>query len=118
MRRAVSGGLILLVCLLAVCGVWNGIHRDAPAPLTGAPGSEAAGLILLEEEQGVLVLAVTEDSPANRAGVEPGDYLLLADETAICSLSEADEALKKVGRPLVLTLQRGEHRVQVLLDGR
>lgn len=118
MRRAVCWGLVLLVCVLAALGAGTALLRGGDEPVTGTPGSEAAGLMLLEDEDGVYVLAVADQSPASHAGVEPGDYLLEAEGVAISTSAALDKAMQSSPDPLRLMLRRGDKILQVTLDCR
>jgi S1-C subfamily serine protease len=58
----------------------------------------------LPERDGVLVRAVEDDSPAGRAGVEPGDLIVAADGRPIESVDDLYESLDRAGAGARLTL--------------
>jgi S1-C subfamily serine protease len=66
-------------------------------------------------ESGALVASVKAGSPAQRAGVKPGDVLLTIDTTAIESSRDAQRAVlkTKVGQKLKLELWRDGKRLSV-----
>lgn len=52
------------------------------------------GLLLLDDESGVSVLAVRDQSPAERAGILPGDILVTASGAAVRTVDQLDELLR------------------------
>lgn len=62
-----------------------------PAEWDGNPAS--LGLLLQEENGGLRVLAVWEDSPAQLAGTEPGDRLTALNGTVFASEAELETLL-------------------------
>lgn len=79
------------------------------APLTPA----AAARTPLLPDGGALVLNVTADSPASRAGIRPGEVVSAIDGTAIVSARQASDMVtrRKAGAAVTLTLfdvTRGE----------
>ena len=88
MQRKHIISLCILLCALAVLVAFRP-SADETVPLTG---SASAGLILLDGQSGgYYVLAVIDQSRADRAGIEAGDTLLTlnsqspADLTALSS---------------------------------
>jgi serine protease Do len=58
---------------------------------------------------GVLVTAVKPDSPAEKAGLQPGDVLLEVNRTPVTSVAQAQaEAQKANGGSLLLLVKRGD----------
>ena len=73
MQRKHIISLCILLCVLAVLVAFRP-SADETVPLTG---SASAGLILLDGQSGgYYVLAVIDQSRADRAGIEAGDTLL------------------------------------------
>ena len=73
MQRKHIISLCILLCALAVLVAFRP-SADETVPLTG---SASAGLILLDGQSGgYYVLAVIDQSRADRAGIEAGDTLL------------------------------------------
>jgi S1-C subfamily serine protease len=77
----------------------------------------------LPERDGLLVRAVEEGGPAHSAGIEPGDLVVAAGETAIESVESLYTALDSVpaaGGELELTVVRGtdERTVTARFEGR
>lgn len=59
----------------------------------------------------VLVVSPMDDTPADRAGLKPGDYILKVDGKSILNQDLGNVVKKMQGKPgtsVVLTLQRGE----------
>ena len=72
MQRKHVISLCILLCALAVLVAFRP-SADETMPLTG---SASAGLILLDgQSEGFYVLAVIDQSRADRAGIEAGDTL-------------------------------------------
>lgn len=66
----------------------------------------------LPDRDGVLVRDVVPDSPAGRAGVEPGDLIVEAGGIAVADADALADALARTGSPMELRLVRGvEERV-------
>lgn len=69
-----------------------------------------------EDEQGLDILEVTPNGPAQEAGVQAGDQLVAVDGTDIrgMTLAEVSDLIKgKEGTSVVLTLIRGEGEVEL-----
>jgi len=77
---------------------WVGIKLQTPAP--GAPRVQA---------RGVLVSSVVPGSPAAKAGVQPGDYLVQSRDRQIHSAYdwEAERLELRVGEDVPLVFRRG-----------
>jgi S1-C subfamily serine protease len=67
----------------------------------------------LAQDVGVRVDVVAAGGPAERAGVREGDVVVALDGTAVASVDDLHRLLtaEAIGRPLVLTVVRGERRV-------
>ena len=75
------------------------------------------GLSLEEENNVVLVRAVMPESPAERAGVLPGDRILSAGGAPVKVLGDLHQAAmsRKPGVPLVLEVKRAGKRLNLEL---
>jgi S1-C subfamily serine protease len=75
-----------------------------------------------EDEPGLLVLRVMEDSPADKAGIQRGDILLSIDDQEVASASEVREILEdhKGGDKIRATVKHGDETktVEVTLEDR
>jgi serine protease DegQ len=88
---------------------WMGVtSRELSAELTEA-------LRLPADLKGVLVSGVQQGSPAEKAGVRPGDVILRIDATSVASPAELLNAVARLkpGSEAELTVQRGEASVQL-----
>src|SRR5207248_6031901 len=110
----------LIVALAGEAG-----QRERAEGLAGGEGAQPAGLgvaiaprrvarrlqraVGLPERDGLLVHAVEEDSPADRAGIEKGDLIVAAGDQDVTRLDDLHQALDSVrgGGELELTLVRG-----------
>ena len=106
----------LIVLVLLVVGLYHGWHVSSPK--SSVDSSASLGLMLLDREQGLYVLAVTEDSPAERADIRPGDYLLQAGGMPLQAAVQLDGMIDAQTKELHLTLYRDERELQVLLPTR
>ncbi|MBN1428760.1 MAG: S41 family peptidase [Anaerolineae bacterium] len=77
------------------------------------------GAELRQDEQGQIVISrVYRDSPAEKAGVQDNDIVLVIDNTPVDeSAPNMDQALAairgEIGTPVVLTIQRGERTIEI-----
>lgn len=106
--------LAIVLAVLVLLGVGNLMHAllapsEETKPLTSAP---EAGLLLVEEDGGLMVLAVRDDSAAARSGFHAGDLLLSSGDTALTSVAQL-ESLLLTADPLPLTLSREEALVRL-----
>lgn len=76
------------------------------------------GLVLLDAESGVSVLAVMDRSEADRAGIQPGDLLLQADGIDFDNVDQLEELLQATQQQSMhITLQRStDESMTVQLD--
>jgi S1-C subfamily serine protease len=76
---------------------------------------EIAARLDLPVSEGAAIMSVAEGSPADRAGLRPGDIVIRADDTDIKSGGDLRRALraKAPGQSLVLTVKRGRSDKQV-----
>lgn len=107
---------LLLAAVLLIVGAYYGFMRNEPLPQDGS--SAGFGLMLLERDAGLYVLAVTQDSPADRAEIHPGDYLLRAGEERLHTTAQLDALIDGAGDVLRLVLLREEQELTVQLSTR
>lgn len=105
-RQWMLAALAVLAFALLAVSVFRCAARRAPSSLSGWDDSGDLGLVLLNDEQCVYVLAVSDQSPAHRAGVEPGDYILNANGLEIADTEALDALLQTAKTPLLLTIRR------------
>ena len=88
--------ILIAAVLLAAAGVALACLMHFPAQQHASPPSRMTelGLMLLEEEGGVYVLAVTDNSLACRAGIEPGDLLTEADGVTLTEITQLEGMLQ------------------------
>lgn len=103
MQRKHIISLCILLCVLAVVVAFRP-SADETVPLTG---SASAGLILLDgQSEGFYVLAVIDQSRADRAGIEAGDTLLPLNSQSPADLTALDAFFSAQQQPCVITIQR------------
>ncbi|ABK43055.1 protease Do [Magnetococcus marinus MC-1] len=77
------------------------------------------GAVLEKEEQdekpGVVVRKVVRGSMAARMGLQEGDRLLEVNQQSVKNLADMGKALAVDGRQMLLTLERGERRIRVMV---
>ena len=90
--------LILIMAVALIAAGLSLAFLYAPARENAAPPSRMTelGLMLLEEEDGIYVLAVTDRSPACRAGIEPGDLLTGVDGKSLTEIAQLEAMLQDV----------------------
>ena len=70
------------------------------------------------EVRGALITGVASGSPADTAGLRPGDVILQVDRTAVSSPREADRAIASSDPPILLLVRRGDSTVFLTLTPR
>lgn len=113
MRRAGRWAALALAMLIAAAIVYHGISRR-PEPGSGSGGSASLGLVLLRSDTGVYVLAVTDQSPAHLAGLQPGDYLIEAGGVALTDVDMFNALLMET-EALEVLVRRQEQELRVML---
>lgn len=87
--------ILIAAVLLAAAGVALAcLHFPAQQHASPPSRMTELGLMLLEEEGGVYVLAVTDNSLACRAGIEPGDLLTEADGVTLTEITQLEGMLQ------------------------
>jgi len=92
----------------------------AEAGLDVAPAHETIdkrAAVGLDRTPGLLIRATEPDSPADRAGLRPGDVLVRAGTTELRSRQRLDTVLR-AAHPAELTVLRGEETITVNLGRR
>jgi S1-C subfamily serine protease len=69
----------------------------------------------LEAKSGVLVTGVEPDSPAERAGLKPGDIIVRFADRAVSGVDDLHRLLAtdRIGTPAVVTVLRGADKVEL-----
>lgn len=107
--------MVLAVALCLLAGGATLLHAYlSPEPAENATRMAALGLVLLDDDGGVSVLAVRDGSPADRAGILPGDVLLQADGTDVTDILQLEELLSKAQRQMYLELLRDAEQLVTL----
>ncbi|MBE5803090.1 MAG: PDZ domain-containing protein [Clostridiales bacterium] len=102
--------IVLGLWLLVAGAVF--LHAGIPAPPDKAVTRMAElGLVLLDGEEGVSVLAVRNRSTADRAGILPGDVLLQADGIAFADILQLESVLQAAHQSMQLRLQRHHNQL-------
>lgn len=108
---------VILAIALALSGAGLACHALCREKETEAlPLSSASlGLLLLEKDGSLLVLAVNEGSPAEKAGFLPGDYLIQLEATPLRSVAHLDELLyaSAADQPVLMEILR-EKKTKIL----
>lgn len=116
MRKAIRTLVLALALAVLAAGVFHFFRaEDAPRP---GGSSASLGLMLLEKEKGLYVLAVTQDSPAEKANFCPGDYLIRADGIALDSVTQLDEMIDAAQQELSVRIRRNGKEMLLHLPAR
>jgi len=118
MGKLLSCLALLLAGLLAAVGIYHALLPDAPLPAGNSGAS--LGLVLLEKESGagLYVLAVTQDSPADRADIHPGDTLLQVEKEAVATVAQLDALIDPARQSIQVLVRREEREMLIRLPTR
>ena len=112
MQRKHIISLCILLCVLALVAAFRP-SADETMPLTG---SASAGLILLDgQSEGFYVLAVIDQSRADRAGIEAGDTLLTLNSQPPADLTALDAFFSAQQQPWVINILRKQKTFDINL---
>ena len=100
-------GLTALVLSLLLCA-----QALAAMPEYLVPGGSTAGIKLYTG--GLLITALDEDAPAQRAGLRAGDTILKIDGACVSSAADAVRQLSG-GKSVRLLVQRGQKQAEFFL---
>ena len=92
--------------------------HERPQDPPRAVDSAALGLLLLDAEEGVYVLAVSERSLADQAGLLPGDCILCAGDEALGEATGLNRLLEQGQESLPLTVRREDNVIRLDLPCR
>lgn len=110
--------LPILLCILLMLSLMLmhvlSLSTSAVAPVPATRSAEL-GLILLDEEDGLFILAVTEHSPAQRAGFMAGDLLLSVGDTHLTSATLLEGMLTQSTAGLPILLERDGEQLTLTL---
>lgn len=115
-RKAIRAAVLLLALAVLTAGLVH-VFRPEETQITGG-SSAALGMMLLEREKGLYVLAVTQDSPSDKAGFRPGDYLLLAEDVPLDSVAQLDALIDAAELELTVRVRRSEQELMLRLPAR
>lgn len=116
MRRTCRAIVLIVAALLAVSCIL--LLREETQTYPAGRNSVGYGLVLLNEDERVYVLAVSEQSPADLSGLEPGDYITRVNGEPVGTMEALDELL--IGSPKApeLTIVRRRQELSLTLSGR
>lgn len=120
-RYLIAAGLVCLVCTTVLL-----LHHSFASKTSDADDdlsiscSEDLGLLFADAGNGLEVLAVMDGSPANQAGIQPGDLLMTLDNEALDSIDELDSLIcqrhgKDASVRLTLRRENGTHEAVISL---
>lgn len=114
MRYRWLWGVAAALCLAAAL-FWP--RMSAPLQENSVDSAADLGLMLLEEQNGVSVLAVRDGSVAEGAGIRPTDLLVELNDTPCRTVDEMDALLRHADSVINIDIQRGgkPYAVQILL---
>ena len=115
MRRWIPTISALLAAMALVGVLFSVLTPPKPSGLSSQ--TAAIGLVLLEEDEGLYVLAVMDGSRASSAGIQPGDRLTAARGTSLHTVAQLEALLTDslAEGALLLTVQRYEETLTAQL---
>jgi pimeloyl-ACP methyl ester carboxylesterase len=117
-RRRRKTGALGIALALAALGFTALRAADAPADLPRRAYLGARAEFAPGAEPGARILRVVPDSPAARAGWEPGDLVVEADGDPVADQEIADRVIRRpvAGRPILYRWRRGDQLHESQLD--
>ncbi len=115
MRRKCIIWLCVLACALLAIGLLFRPQKE-DVQLTGCA---SAGLVLIEKasvEEGLYVLAVIDQSRADRSGIRAGDVLQTLNGTTVTDLADADDFFNRQAEPCMVEILRNGSHLQITLS--
>lgn len=109
--------LLAAAAALALAGIGILCQRDARTHASAGSSSASLGLMLLDGENCVQVLAVTEHSPADYAGFQPGDRILRSGSVAVENTAAFEQLLNR-GKTLECLVRRGGREMKLRIPFR
>lgn len=102
-------GILLVLAVVIAC-----LLCSAPSPRHEVTNAAELGLILLDDAEGVVVLAVQDRSMADQAGILPGDVLLRANDTPLHTIAELEQLMQTRSFPVLqMKVRRTEERFDI-----
>lgn len=109
-RWSMLAGLVLL----AACIIMHVFFIAAPSLPQEAVSPANLGMMLLDNADGVSVLAVQDGSAAERAGIRPTDLLMRLNGTPFNSTEELERLLQSpIEADICLYLIRSGHEMEI-----
>lgn len=81
--------MLLAAVMLCVAGVGFWLTANTPAD-ADVLGTDDLGMMMIEDEDGLYILAVREGSTADRCGIRPGDLLFMMEDTSVREVEDID----------------------------
>ncbi len=114
MQRKYIIWLCVLACALLAIGSLFKPQKEN-VQLTGCA---SAGLVLIENasvEEGLYILAVIDQSRADRSGIRAGDVLQTLNGTTVTNLADADDFFNRQAEPCMVEILRNGTHLQISL---
>ena len=97
---------MVLMIAAAIAGAWR--YLPAPSFQQNIVSTADLGLLLLDADDGISVLAVQDKSLAEQAGICPGDVLMRINAIPLTTVEMLDGLLMNNSEdPLLIDVQRG-----------
>lgn len=116
LKKAVLCIVLAVVALAAVSAALPALQPEAEESIPAhAQRTAELGLILLDEDNGLFALAITEYSPAWRAGFQAGDLLLSAGDTPLTSVLQLEAMISSASGEVPVLLDRSGTQMILML---
>ena len=115
MKKVVLCVLIVVAALLAVAAALPAFQTEQEESSGHAKRTAELGLMLLDEDNGLFVLAITEYSPAWRAGFQAGDLLLSSGGTLLTSVVQLESLIADASGEMPVLLERSGDQLSLML---